>query len=131
MEHGLVITGKGSKSKERIGSEDVEETIRFFQETTALINDHFPRFVYNDVMNIVRLNNGTIGRFQNNPNTDIRVRENGNSLEYDVRRHIWLVNVGRIVTFSLGNENSARQVYQLITRDIQNYISFRWGRPQQ
>jgi len=59
------------------------------------------------------------------------VRENGNSLEYDVRRHIWLVNVGRIVTFSLGNENSARQVYQLITRDILNYISFRWGRPQQ
>ena len=108
-----------------------EETIRFFQETTALINDHIPRFVYNDVMNIVKLNNGTIGRFQNNPNTDIRERQNSNSLEYDVRRHIWLVNVGRIVTFSLGNENSARQVYQLITRDILNYISFRWGRPQQ
>lgn len=108
-----------------------EETIRFFQETTAVINDYLPRLIYNEVTTIVRNNNGTVARYQNNPNTDIRLHENGNSLEYDIRRRIWLVNVGRIVTFSLNNENSARQVYRLISRDILNYISFRWGRPQQ
>ena len=108
-----------------------EETITFFQETTAVINDYLPRLIYNEVTTIVRNNNGTVARYQNNPNTDIRLHENGNSLEYDIRRRIWLVNVGEIVTFSLSNENSARQIYRLISRDILNYISFRWGRPQQ
>ena len=35
------------------------------------------------------------------------------------------------IVFLLDNENSARRVYRLISKDILNYLSFRWGRPQQ
>jgi len=107
-----------------------EETIRFFQETTAVIYDYLPRLIYSDVMTILRMNNGTVGRYQNYPNTDIRLNENGISLEYDSIRDLWLVNIRNIVSFSLGNENSAKRVYRIITRDISNYIIFRWTRPQ-
>ncbi|MBR5699371.1 MAG: hypothetical protein IKX44_12280 [Prevotella sp.] len=106
-----------------------EETITFFQETTAVINDYLPRLIYHEVMTILRFNNGSVGRYQSNQNTDILLNENGNSLGYDIGRRMWLVNVGGIVTISLDNENSARQVYRLISRDISNYLSFRWGKP--
>ncbi len=108
-----------------------EETITFFQETTAVIYDHLPRHIYHDVMTILRINNGTVRTYQNNPNTDIRLNENGISLEHDIRYNRWCVNVRRVVTFSFETENSARQVYNLISRDVLNYLSFRWGRPQQ
>ena len=82
-------------------------------------------------MTILRINNGTVRTYQNNPNTDIRLNENGISLEHDIRYNRWCVNVRRVVTFSFETENSARQVYNLISRDVLNYLSFRWGRPQQ
>ena len=108
-----------------------DETISFFQETTAVINDYLPRLIYNDVMLILRQNNGNVERYQNNQDTDVILNEDGVSLEHDYRRDRWCVNVRRVVTFLLDNENSARRVYRLISKDILNYLSFRWGRPQQ
>ena len=107
-----------------------EETVRFFQETTAVINDYIPRLIYGDVMNILNQNNGNIREFQNNMGTDIVQNENVICLEHDLRRGIWYVNIGKILSFVIGNENSARRIYQLISRDISNYIRFRWCRPQ-
>ena len=106
-----------------------EETVRFFQETTGVIYDYLPRLIYHDVITILRVNDGAVVRYQNNPNTDIILNENGISLEYDATRGLWFVKIRNVVSFSLNNENSARRIYQLVLRDISNYLSFRWGRP--
>ena len=118
-----------NEDRDRAIRSKAEETIRFFQETTAVINDYIPRLIYNDVMTILRQNNGTIGAYQHNQDTDTLLRDNDVSLECDSRRGVWFVNVRNIVTFSLDNENSAQRVYQLVSKDILNYICFRWYRP--
>lgn len=123
--------GENNEAIRNIIQSKAEETIRFFQETTAVINDYLPRLIYNDVLLILRQNNGNVGRYQNNQDTDVLFNEGAISLEHDYRKDRWCVNVRKVVTFSLDNENSARRVYSLISRDIQNYLLFRWGRPQQ
>lgn len=123
--------GENNEAMRIIIQSKAEETITFFQETTAVIYDHLPRLIYHEVMTILRMNNGTVRTYQNNLNTDVIVNENGISLEHDIRNNRWCVNVREVVTFSFDNENSARQVYGLISRDILNFLSFRWGRPQQ
>ena len=105
-----------------------EETVRFFQETTGVIYDYLPRLIYHDVMAILRANGGTVSAYQNNIDTDIIENENGVSLEHKLNENTWLVNIRNIVSFSLNNENSAKRIYQLVLRDISNYLSFRWGR---
>jgi len=107
-----------------------EETIRFFQETTAVINDYLPRPIYNDVQTILRQNNGTIGRYVENNNTDILIDEGIITIERDIRTNVYYVRIRGIVTISLPNENSATSVYRLIKKDLSNYAFFRWGRPQ-
>jgi len=109
-----------------------EETIRFFQETTGLINNYIPTLLYHEVQTIVRLNNGTIERYIENNKTDVLQYENVIDIcvERDCRRNVWLVKVKGIVTFTFDNEMSARRVYQIIKKDLSNFVLFRWGRPQ-
>ena len=107
-----------------------EETIRFFQETTGIINDFIPRLLYHEVQTILRLNNGRIERYEENNSTKI-MKENRiiTTMEYDSLKNIWCVKISNVVTFTFDNENSALRVYGLITKDLSNFISFRWGRP--
>lgn len=109
-----------------------EETIRFFQETTSIINNYIPNLLYHEVQTIVRLNNGTVERYVEGNNTDLLQNENAIeiSVERDCIRNVWLVKVKGIVTFSFDNEISAKRVYQIIKKDLSNYAIFRWGRPQ-
>ena len=106
-----------------------EEAIRYFQETTAVIYGFLPRLICHDVMTILKLDCGSVGRCPNHTDTTILLNENGISLEHDFRRNIWLVNISNIVSFSLNNKNSAERIYQLVSKDISNYINFRGGRP--
>lgn len=107
-----------------------EETIRFFQETTGIINYYIPTLLYHEVQTIVRLNNGTVERYVENNNTDVLQYENviGISVERDYRRNVWFVKVKGVVTFTFDNETSAISVFQIIKKDLSNYVMFRWSR---
>ena len=108
---------------QQIIQEKSDETVRFFQESIGLLNHPY---IYYDVQTIVRAN-GTKENYQESLDTDIITNKDVISLEYDYRRDVWLVKIKGIVSYSFNNENSAKQVFRLITKDIINYIRFRWG----
>lgn len=110
-----------------------EETIRFFQETTGVINNYIPTLLYHDIQTIVRLNNGTVEHYMEDNNTEILESENVICISEgrDDARNNFFVKIKGVVTFTFDNENSARRVYRMIKKDFSNFSLFRWGALQQ
>ena len=114
------------EERNRIIQLKAEETIRFFQETVGVINNHIPTLIYNEVSTILKHNEGKVADSQETLNTEIISYEGGISLEYDFGRNVWYVHLKGIMSIMLNNESSARRVCQLLLKDISNYIRFRW-----
>ena len=104
-----------------------KETIRLFQETIGLYNTRFPTSIYKEVNTIIRIN-GIPEVLSGNNYTETVKEECGVSLMHDFLNNSWLVRIGKIVNYPLNNEKSARKVFDLIVKDISNYICYKWKR---
>ena len=99
------------------------ETKRFFQESVGIWNSPHLH-LYKDAQMLLKINGVT----DNN--------ENGSSIynftEYfkiqkDQLSDVWHLNIGNIISFKLANENSAIRLSQIIKKDIEDYIRYRWS----
>ena len=122
------FNGSNMVEMHRIIKMKVDETISFFSETIGLINNNFPTLIYQDVLNILKHNNGNIS-ISELDSAKVLTKEYNIpiTIEHEISNSNWHVIVGNFVTYTVDNEYAAQRIYQLIVKDLANFIHFRWS----
>lgn len=109
---------------EQIINNKVEETIKIFKETLGLISTLHPTTILKEVSDILKFNSCEAS-LHNTEQIGTILSSSQISLEQDFCNGIWIVKVANH-KYCLANEKTARRVYALIKKDIDNFIKSRW-----
>ena len=116
----------GKDNVRAIVMDKVKEVVTIYQNSIGLMTSICPNTIHKECEDILECNKSEL-EYQNNEYTEILLSPTLISLEQDFRQGVWFVQIGN-KRYSLSNENAARSLYQLIQKDIDNFLRMRWSK---
>lgn len=104
----------------------VKEVIAIYQNTIGLMASICPNTIHKKCEDIVKYNKSEL-EYQNNGDVEMLLSPSIVSIEHDFMQDVWFVKIGN-KRYSLSNENAARDLCQLVKKDIDNFLRMRWGK---